>query len=54
VTAQQLAEAREWIADCVWADLDQEDIDALTDDQVTRGVRRHYSGGVAQFVSDCQ
>jgi hypothetical protein len=47
-----LAEMRAWIGDCVWSDLDQDDIAELTDRQIINGVRRHYSGGVHQFIAD--
>lgn len=48
LTSQQLTEARDWIADCTWTD----DVSQLTDSQVTRGIARHYSGGIAQFIAD--
>jgi len=43
-----LADARDWIADCEWAD----DTSALTDTQVARGIERHYAGGWRQFIAD--
>lgn len=43
-----MAEARAWIADC----FDGVDAGALTDDEVKRGVQRHYAGGWAGFVAD--
>ena len=48
--ATVLAFAREWIADCMWAD----DVDAslLTDAQVKRGVEAHYDGGWQGLVYD--
>ena len=47
---QLIAEARDWIADCTWAD----DFDPyeLTPEQVKRGIQRHYDGGWAAFVQD--
>jgi len=55
VTAAELAAAREWIADCVWGDLERAaDIAALSDAAVERGIARHYSGGVAEFVAECE
>ena len=44
------SEARAWIADCTWAD--EVDVASLTDDQVKRGVQRHYDGGWAGFIAD--
>lgn len=49
LTVEQLAAAREWIADCVWRDIDQDDVNQLTPDQVERGVARHFDGGIAGF-----
>ncbi len=48
--ATALEFAREWIADCGWAD----DVDArlLTDAQVRRGVERHYDGGWRALMYD--
>ena len=50
LTADELTEARGWIADCTWAD--SIDPYALTDAQVERGIARHYAGGIAQFRTD--
>lgn len=52
LTPEELQEARGWIADCAWADLDPEDIDDLTDEQVLRGIARNYDGGIAGFKAD--
>ena len=43
---------RDWIFECTWGDLEEDERDELTDVQVVRGVARHYSGGVAQFMAD--
>lgn len=40
--------AREWAADCEWAD----DIDGLSDAEILRGVHRHYAGGIFQLARD--
>ena len=47
-----IAEMRNWLSDCMWADMEPEDFDALTDDQVRAGVARFYNGGTWQFMSD--
>ena len=47
-----LEQARVWISECVWADVDGPDIPRLSDRQVYAGINRHYAGGWAQFVSD--
>lgn len=48
-TTEMLKAAREWIAECVWADMDPEDIALLTDAQVLRGIARHFEGGLEAF-----
>ncbi len=54
LSAAEIVHAREWIADCVWGDLiDAEDIRQLSDEQVARGIARHYSGGIPAFKLDC-
>lgn len=46
-------EARSWIADCEWGDLDgEDDVRSLSDDEAIAGVERHYEGGVAQFKAN--
>lgn len=52
MTTEQLTEARGWIADCVWDDLDESEIADLSDAQIERGIRRHYDGGIEQFIAD--
>lgn len=44
--------AREWLADCTWADADADVIAALTGARVMGAVARHYEGGTAAFMSD--
>lgn len=51
-TPETIREMRDWIADCVWQDLHEDEVDDLTDEQVVRGVARHYCGGVAAFIAD--
>ena len=49
--AELNAAARDWVTDCTWRE-DPEDLDDLTDEEVRRGVNRHYEGGWQQFVQD--
>lgn len=52
LTASELLAARDWIKDCLdtFRDLDDEsDVDDLSDEQVTRGIARHFVGGLAEF-----
>jgi hypothetical protein len=44
-------EARAWLADLEWAD--EPDFSVMTDEQIWRGVNRHYDGGWAGFTADC-
>lgn len=48
----QLAEARDWIADCGWRDLEPEEVAELSPEQIMGGVNRHYVGGWASFVTE--
>ncbi len=41
---------RDWIKDCPWGDMEESDIDELSDIEVIRGVANHYSGGVKEFL----
>jgi len=50
--ADVLDAMRGWIADCSWRDLEPEDAFELTPDEVMRAVKRHYEGGVSQFIWD--
>ena len=45
-----IKEARAWLADLEWAD--EPDFAAMSDEQIRRGVQRHYDGGWAGFVAD--
>lgn len=47
-----LLPARAWIADCEWADLEPDQVDGLTLDQIDRAIAKHYEGGIAQFLID--
>ncbi|RCJ34614.1 hypothetical protein A6769_22050 [Nostoc punctiforme NIES-2108] len=50
LTPNQLLEARNWIKDCSpWGDLQEEQVDELTDDEVTAGIARHFEGGISEF-----
>ncbi len=49
VDPRLLQEARDWVSDCQWKE-DPEDLDEYSDDDIIRGVNRHYDGGWATFV----
>lgn len=44
--------ARWWIAECDWANLDPEDIAELTNHEVRIGVSHHYDGGWTGFCEE--
>lgn len=50
--AETLGLMRDWIADCVWSDLHEDEVDDLTDAEIVGGVARHYCGGLAGFLAD--
>jgi hypothetical protein len=54
LTDEELAAMRHWIADCPWADLDLDDIDGMTNDDVVLGVLQHYAGGLRAFLDDLE
>lgn len=43
---------REWVRDCEWGDVDEDDIEDLDDLTIVRGVDRHYEGGILGFIQD--
>lgn len=49
-----IQQMRAWIADCIWQDLDAEQVAQLSEARVIQGVRRHYAGGLEQFVRDAE
>lgn len=51
ITPHHLAVMRSWIADCGWKNLEPEQVDDLTDDEVVGGVRNHHVGGLDGFLS---
>ena len=51
-TPEQIAAMREWISDCQWQDMDQDDIDELSDLQVLAGIDRNVDGGLVEFMSN--
>lgn len=51
-TPEVIQEARDWISECSWNDLDADEIDDLSDEEVLKGVKKHYSGGLDGFLRD--
>jgi hypothetical protein len=53
LTSDELKQAREWLKDCQWRDLEAGDVDDMPDETVERGVAKHYDGGLAEFRKNC-
>jgi hypothetical protein len=50
LTHHEREQTRGGIADCAWADLtERDDIDALSDAELVRGIERHCDGGWRAF-----
>ena len=47
---EQIKAAREWLKDCQWDDLDCEEVDELPDEEIVKGIKRHYDGGINSFL----
>lgn len=47
--AWELMEARHWIDDCEWADLDNGEAYELSNRDVERGIEAFYDGGIESF-----
>ena len=45
-----IKEAREWISECQWPDLEPDQVAELSDEQAIAGVRRHFDGGLEEFL----
>jgi len=43
---------REWLKDISWADMEPEEIDNISDNNVIIAVRDHYEGGLEAFLKD--
>lgn len=46
-----LADARSWLMDCVWLDVESEDIAEMSARQILLAVNRHFEGGWINFVA---
>lgn len=52
MTPEAIQAARDWVGDCLWADLDPEDVAELSPLALVRGIERTYDGGWKQFLWD--
>lgn len=48
----EIAAMREWLTDCQWDDESANSIKDMQDSVIVRAVKRHYDGGIAQFLID--
>lgn len=48
-----MKQMRDWAKDCQWKE-DPEEIDEMSDEDILRGVQRHYEGGIKAFIQDSQ
>lgn len=46
----QLRDARDWLAENNWGDIEAEDVANLSDIEVINGIARHYCGGIEGFI----
>jgi len=44
-------EARAWVNECQWVE-EEEELEELTDHEILLGVKKHYEGGLIQFIRD--
>ncbi len=50
VGRRKIADMREWLQDCSWANAESEDFEDMGAAVIVRGVSRHFDGGVCAFV----
>jgi hypothetical protein len=51
-TAALADDARAWLAEIEWAELDREEALELPDEHAIAAIERHYDGGLAAFIAD--
>lgn len=57
LTSEEILKARDWMVECadclIWRDIrDSDDVRQLTDEEVVKGIRKHY--GIQEFKRDCE
>jgi hypothetical protein len=51
---KELRLAREWVKDCQWGDIeDENEVDLMSDLQIEKGIARNYAGGIEEFKRSC-
>jgi hypothetical protein len=43
---------KEWLLECFTEEADQEEIEALTREELIQAINRYYDGGLEQFYKD--
>lgn len=56
ITPEIIKLMKDWVKDCNWRETEDDDdsnsfVDSLSDEQIIRGVEKHYDGGVAGFLA---
>lgn len=54
LTPSQLREAREWLAELMFADTDPDEFQDMPDHKIERGIARHFDGGISGFILTCE
>lgn len=54
LSPEELKAAREWLADCVWLDVEPEEFASLPVRAIVRGIARHWDGGIEDFKRTVQ
>lgn len=54
LSPEMVGEMRGWLMDCQWADVMADDIDEMPDAAIVRAVRRHYEGGLSEFIRNTE
>lgn len=52
ITTRNIADMREWVSDCTWAD--DCETEEFSDLEIIRGVNRYFDGGLEAFLETCQ
>jgi len=54
LTEDQLRQAREWLAENDWADVDADfEWELISAPLIERGIAYHFDGGLAAFIATC-
>ncbi|MFM7440361.1 MAG: hypothetical protein ACKO2V_17485 [Snowella sp.] len=54
LTQEEIEEAKAWILDCQWLDIHSEDdLDDLSNEEIEKGIDKHFDGGIEQFKRNC-